>query len=114
MNKLQVIDLFGIIKRSYPGFDASPLNVEHFAKYLQDFPYETACENVEKYILTERFAPTIADIRGKLGDQMDSQRSKDAAAAHFANLDVWGAENIPPPAGYWERGRRLLRGEVDA
>ncbi|RJX40900.1 hypothetical protein D3P09_02445 [Paenibacillus pinisoli] len=114
MNKLQVIDLFGIIKRSYPGFDASPQNVEHYSKYLQDFPYETAYENVEKYILSERFAPTIADIRGKLGDQMDSQRSKEAAAAHIANLEVWGTDSTPPPANYWERGRQLLRGGANA
>ncbi|MEK3882395.1 hypothetical protein [Paenibacillus sp. PL2-23] len=111
MNKLQVIDLFGIIKRTYPSFDSSPQSLEHHAKYLQDFPFETARDHVERHILTERFPPTIADIRGRLGDQMDAQRSKEAAATHLANLDVWGAADTPPPLDYWERGRRLLRGE---
>jgi hypothetical protein len=114
VNKLQVIDLFGIIKRTYPSFDSSPQSVDHHAKYLQDFPFETAREHVERHILSDRFPPTIADIRGRLGDQMDAQRSKDAAAAHFANLDAWGAAGSPPPPDYWELGRRLLRGEADA
>lgn len=113
MNKLQVIDLFGLIKRTYPGFDSSPQSVDHFTKYLQDFPIEVARENLEKHILTERFPPTIADIRGRLGDHMEAQRSKDAAAAHFANLDAWSAAGTPPPPDYWERGRRLIRGVAD-
>lgn len=114
MNKLQVIDLFRLIKRTYPNFDTSAANVEHYAKYLQDFSFEAAVDHLDKYILTERFPPTIADIRGRLGDQMDAQRSKDAAAAHFANLDTWGAASTPPPEGYWQQVMQKLRGDAGA
>lgn len=112
MNKLQVIDLLAIVKRTYPNFDTSAQSIEHHAKYLKDYPFEVALENVEKHILTERFPPTIADIRGRLGDQMESQRSKATAAEHFARLDAWGANNTPPPEDYWESIKRKLRGEV--
>ncbi|MHA6484497.1 hypothetical protein ACX1C1_21605 [Paenibacillus sp. strain BS8-2] len=114
MNKLQVIDLFSIIKRTYPSFDSSTPSVDHHAKYLHDFSFDAARENVEKHLLSERFPPTIADIRGRLGDQMDAQRSKDAAEAHFANLNIWGAADTSPPPDFWDRGRRILKGEANA
>ncbi|RJX40065.1 hypothetical protein D3P09_11870 [Paenibacillus pinisoli] len=109
MNKLQLIDLFGIIKRTYPSFDISQPSIEHYAKYLQDFPYETACANMEKYMLTERFPPTIADIRGRAGDLKDSERSKAVAAEHMAKLDAWGTGSHPP-SGYWKQVMNNLRG----
>jgi hypothetical protein len=114
VNRLQVIDLIAVIKRSYPSYDSSAANVDHLAKYLADFPYEGALENVDKHILTERFPPAIADIRGKLGDQMDSQRSKEQARAYFAQLDEWAATSSPPPEGYWERVRGIIKGEENA
>ena len=110
MNRLQVIDLFSLIKRTYPGFDASPQNVDHFAKYLLDYPFDAALENVERHIMTERFPPTIADIRGRLGDQLDSQRSKEEAEAFFAQVELWRQNSSPPPDGYWQRVRQQLRG----
>nr|WP_275901159.1 hypothetical protein [Paenibacillus periandrae] len=102
-----------VIKRRYPSFDTSPENVRDHAKYLRDFPFEAALENVEKYILTDRFPPTIADIRGRLGDLQDSQRSKDEAAAFQAKLDQWAADDRPPPNGYWERVRQKLQRKDD-
>lgn len=112
MKESEVIDLIKIIRQAYPTFDSSAESVRHHFKYLRDFSFEAALENVEKHILTERFPPTIADIRGRLGDQMESQRSKATAAEHFARLDAWGANNTPPPEDYWESIKRKLRGEV--
>nr|WP_229522497.1 replicative helicase loader/inhibitor [Paenibacillus monticola] len=102
------------IKANYPGFDKSPENIDRLYKYLKEFPFETAKENVDAHILTEKFPPNIAEIRGRLGEQLDSKRSKEATAEHFANLDKWGSNNTPPPEGYWEAMRQKLRGEVDA
>lgn len=113
MNRAEVIDLMKLIKRSYPGFDVSLEAVEHHEKYLRDFPFGAALQNLERHIKTERFPPTIADIRGRLGDQFESQRSKDEAAAYFAQVELWRRNAAPPPVGYWERGRRLIQGDAN-
>jgi Loader and inhibitor of phage G40P. len=109
-----VIEIIAELIENYPSFDDSEDNIDRHYKYLQDFPFEAAMKNVQEYIKTNRFPPTIADIRGRLGDQMDSQRSKDAAAAHFESLDSWSANDEPPPAGYWESMKEKLRGDADA
>lgn len=112
MNRVEVIDLLMTIKRNYPNFDTGIDSVDHHCQYLRDFPCEVARENVERHILTERWPPTIADIRGRLGDQMDSQRSKEEAAAYFAQVDLWRRNGSPPPEGYWEQTRSLIRGDA--
>lgn len=111
MNRAEVIDLMVLIKRTYPSFDTGRESVDHHCKYLQDYLYAAALENVERHIMTERWPPTIADIRGRLGDKMDSQRSKEEAEAYFAQVELWRQNSSPPPAGYWEMGRAVLRGE---
>lgn len=113
MTRDDVIEIVAELIENYPSFDDSEANIDRHYKYLHDFSFDAAMKNVQEYIKTNRFPPTIADIRGRLGDQMDAQRSKEAAAAHFANLDAWGAAGSPPPPDYWERGRRLLRGEAN-
>lgn len=111
MTKNEVKLIIAELVESYPNFDASDENIDRHFRYLADFPFEVAMQNVEEYIKTNRFPPLIADIRGKLGDQMDAQRSKDAALDHFAQLDAWLASSEPPPEGYWENMKRKLRGE---
>lgn len=111
MKESEVIDLLKVIRRAYPTFDCSAESVRHHFKYLRDFPFGAALENVEKHIMTERFPPTIADIRGRLGDQMDSQRSKEETKAYFNQIEFWRNNGSPPPDDYWEKVRRQLRGE---
>lgn len=112
MNRSEVIRIMEVIKRTYPSFDVSAASIDHYAKRLQDFPFEAALENVEQHILTERFPPVIADIRGRLGDQIDSHRSKAQAVAYAAQLEVWREEatTSPPPPGYWDRVKAKIRG----
>lgn len=107
----QVAELFKIIKRNYPSFDASVEHVKESLKYLEDFPFEAARENVDRHILTEKFPPTIAEIRGRLGDQIESQRSKEATASYFAQIELWKKNASPPPEGMRERIHALLRGD---
>ncbi|AKG36124.1 replicative helicase loader/inhibitor [Paenibacillus durus] len=114
MSKAEVAKLVRAIKANYPGYDSSGENIDRLCRYLKDFPYEAAAKNVRQHILTERFPPNVAEIRGRLGDQLDSQRSKEAAAEHFAQLDAWGADNTPPPEGYWESMKQKLRSGTDA
>lgn len=113
MNRAEVIDLFIEIKQEYPQFVDSDEEIDRHLKYLKDFPFEAALRNVEKHILTNKWPPGISEIRGSLGEQIERERMKAATAEYFAKLDSWGA-NSTPPDGYWERGRRLLRGEMDA
>ncbi|MNI83695.1 hypothetical protein D3C73_1405340 [compost metagenome] len=114
MDKAEVAMLARIIKANYPGFDQSNENIDRLCRYLHDFPFETATANVRQHILTERFPPNVAEIRGRLGELLDGQRSKEAAAEHFANLDEWSSSHKPPPDGYWESMKRKLRGGTDA
>lgn len=111
MNKSEVIELLKILKRTYPNIDTSAEGVEHYCKYLRDFSFAAAKENVKRHIMTDRFPPTIADIRGRLGDQIDSQRSKEETASYFAQLEASRLCNVPPPTGYWEHLRTTIRGD---
>jgi hypothetical protein len=109
----EVMLIVAELVENYSNFDDSDENIDRLCRYLEDFPFEAAMKYVQEHIKTSKFPPLIADIRGKLGDQMDAQRSKDAAQDHFAQLDAWIAGNTPPPKGYWEDMKRKLRGEAD-
>ncbi|CAI6087214.1 hypothetical protein [Cohnella sp. JJ-181] len=112
MNRSEVIRIMEVIKRTYPSFDVSAASIDHYAKRLLDFPFDAALENVERHVLTERFPPVLADIRGRLGDQLDSQRSKTEAAAYEAQLEAWRSGSLasPPPPGYWDEVKAKIRG----
>lgn len=111
MNRVEVLELFIEIKEEYPFFDDSDENVERHRRYLADFPFDAAMENVKRHIMTNsKRPPGIADIRGGLGDQLDSQRSKEEAEAYFAQVELWRQNSSPPPEGYWQRVRQQLRG----
>jgi hypothetical protein len=113
VNKSDVIGLFIEIKQEYPFFDDSDENINRHLKYLEDFPFDAAFKNVEQYILTNsKKHPGIADIRGRLGDLQDSQRSKDETQSYFAQLEASRLSNVPPPTGYWDHLRTVIRGEA--
>lgn len=103
MNRVEILDLLTEIKRNYPSFDVSDESIERHSKYLRDFPFDAAMQNVEDHIRTDRFPPTIADIRGRLGDQMESQKSKEQTASYFAQVELWKHNAAPPPDGMRER-----------
>lgn len=112
MNRSDVKEIIAELVDNYPNFDGSDENIDRHHKYLRDFPFDAAMKNVIEHIKTNKFPPLIADIRGRLGDQMDSQRSKELAASYFAQLEASRLCNVPPPEGYWEHTRRLIRGEA--
>ncbi|WP_020621104.1 hypothetical protein [Paenibacillus daejeonensis] len=110
MDRADVIELFIEIKSEYPNFDDSDEEIDRHLRYMKDFPFEAALENVVHHIKTNRWPPGISDIRGRLGDQIDSQRSKQAAAVHLERLEGWRQLDEPPPPGYWENMRKLIKG----
>lgn len=111
MDRADVIELFIEIKSEYPNFDDSDEEIDRHLRYLRDFPFEAALENVVHHIKTNRWPPGMADIRGKLGDQIDSQRSKDAAATYETNLQHWQALDEPPPPDYWQQMKKMIKGD---
>lgn len=110
MNRAETALLLMEIKKNYPSFDASVESVERHLKYLRDFPFTTAMENLEAHIMTERFPPTIADIRGRLGEQIERNRMKQETDEYFDQLDAWRQNAAPPPPGNLERVRNLIKG----
>ncbi|MNI27367.1 hypothetical protein D3C73_811010 [compost metagenome] len=111
MNRSEVFDLMIEIKRNYSGFDVSNDEVDRHYKYLKDFPFDAAMKNVDDHVKTNQYYPKIAEIRGRLGDQLDSLRGKEQALAHEAQLAEWASKDSPPPEGYWDDIRSKLRGE---
>lgn len=103
MNKAEVAKLVRAIKANYPGYDSSGENIDRLCRYLHDFPYEAAVENVRQHILTERFPPNIAEIRGRIGDQIDRDRMREQTREMFDEWDRKAARAVPPPSGLKER-----------
>lgn len=102
MEKLEVILLVRTIKANYPGFDQSTENINRLHRYLKDFPFETAKENIDTHIMTEKFPPNVAEIRGRIGEQRDHERLKADTAEYFAERDAARAAAVPPPLGWKE------------
>ncbi|MNC24179.1 hypothetical protein D3C75_722270 [compost metagenome] len=109
MEVVEIAELYKHIKKHFPFFDATLAKVKEDHRYLHDFPADTAWTNINRHIMTETATPGIAHIRGRLGEQMDRQRSKADTAAHFDRLEQWQQEDKPPPEGYWENVKAKLR-----
>jgi hypothetical protein len=65
MDKPEVKELVKQILLAYPNFEIKPdARFKLWCDMLADVPFERAIENLKEHIKTNRFAPTIADIRG--------------------------------------------------
>lgn len=111
MRIIEIAELYSLIKKHYPFFDASVEKVKADYAYLRDFPLDAARQNIDHHILTETVTPGIAHIRGRLGDMIDRERSKEQAEAFNAQLVAWAQDNRPPPVDYWNNVRAKLRGD---
>jgi len=108
VTKTEVAKILLTIKENYPSFDASKESVDRHLKYLKDFPFDVARENVHGHILTEKFPPTIADIRGRLGEQLDRQRMQENTDSFLSQLDNWSTKAAPPPSGLRRKIHEIL------
>ncbi|WP_020621047.1 hypothetical protein [Paenibacillus daejeonensis] len=115
MELIEVAKLYKHIKKHFPFFDATTDKVrEDHERYLKSFPAEVAWSNIDHHIQVEIVTPGIAHIRGRLGDQIDSQRSKQAAADHLNRLESWRQLDQPPPPNYWQNIRKMIKGAGNA
>jgi hypothetical protein len=102
VERAEVFDLLIEIKENYPVFDVSDENVDRHYKFLHDFPYEVAVQNVDQHIMTNKFPPTIAEIRGRLGEQIERDRMRAETAEYFAEREAAREKACPPPPGWKE------------
>lgn len=63
MDRKHVIEVFKVIKGVYPLFEVSTEKVDLWARLLKDQNPAVIMRNTEKYVLNQKFPPTIADIR---------------------------------------------------
>lgn len=76
MNKSQMAVILHIIKTAYPSFGASTSTediVSLWTEMLADVELGAATAAVRQYVQTNRFPPTIADIRSIITDQATSR-----------------------------------------
>jgi len=110
VEKAEVAKLFKKIARNYSNFDASIENLEEYYECLEDFSFEAALVNFHEYRLTNPdFPPRPGHLRARLGEQKESQKSKDSAQEHFDKLAGWKSKAAPPPPGNREKIYELLR-----
>lgn len=110
MEKVEIARLYKKIKRYYPAFDASIEAVEDAHRYLKDVPFELADQNVDKHIMTERFPPTIADIRGGvLEPESSTIPGVDETREWLAEMDKLRERAVPMPDYVREELRRIVQ-----
>lgn len=102
MHRGEVAKLLMIIVDNYPNFDTSDENVDRHLKYLHDFPFDVAVRNVDEHIRTSKYPPNIAEIRGRLGEQIERDRMKSLTEEYFAERARAKQEACPPPPGWKE------------
>ncbi|MDN8592058.1 replicative helicase loader/inhibitor [Paenibacillus sp. 11B] len=103
MDRAEIFDLLIEIKENYPHFDVSEENVDRHMKYLHDFSFEAAQQNLQEHVRTGKWPPNIAEIRGNLGDQEARQRELEATRAYLDQREANRAKATLPPAG-WKDG----------
>lgn len=63
MDRKQVIEVFKLLKSVYPNFDVSTEKVDIWTRLLKDQNPAIVMKNAERYVLTQKYPPTIADLR---------------------------------------------------
>lgn len=63
MTKTELNKLFLIINNAYQNFSIDEVKTTFWHKMLEDYSFEHAMNNLRQHVYTEKFPPTIADIR---------------------------------------------------
>lgn len=103
MERVEVIRLFMMISDEYPNFITSEENITRHHKELEDFPFETAVQNVERHIKISSFYPKISEIRGFAADQAARKREFEATRTYLEQRETNRAKATLPPPG-WKDG----------
>jgi hypothetical protein len=63
MNRDQMKEVFKLIKNTYSQFEVTSEKIDVWTRMLKDQNPAVVMRNTERYILENKFAPTIADLR---------------------------------------------------
>lgn len=63
MNKEQIFEVLKLLRESYPNFEVTQSKIDVWYKLLKDQNPAAIMRNAERYALTQKFPPTIADLR---------------------------------------------------
>jgi hypothetical protein len=110
VEKIEIARLYKKIKRYYPAFDASIEAVEDAYRYLKNVPFDVAEKNVDQHIMTEKFPPTIAEIRAGYQDPESSSVPGVAETRRMLDeLDRLKERAVPMPDYVREVLRKIAR-----
>lgn len=63
MDRNHVKEVFKVIKGVYPNFEVSSEKIDLWTRLLKDQNPAVVMRNTERYVLSQKFPPTIADLR---------------------------------------------------
>lgn len=63
MNREKVYELLKLISDAYPNFDFDQGKIDNWSRLLKGQNAEQVIRNAERYILENKFPPSISDVR---------------------------------------------------
>ena len=115
MTQAEIVKLFKAITLSYPAFrltdDLAKEQVLLWHEHLKDITFDHAMENLRRHVRTEKFPPTIADLRRPLEakdpETVYHEQLRRESEEHFRRLDEFARTAVPAPPEVKERMRQL-------
>lgn len=120
MTQAEVVKLFKAITLAYPAFrlpddkdkeQMAKEQVLQWYEHLKDVPFDVAMENFRRHVRTEKYPPTIADLRRPLSKQdpetVYHEQLRREREEYFARLDEFARTAVPAPPEVKERMRQL-------
>lgn len=89
MERKQVIEVFKLLNNVYPNFEVSTEKVDIWTKLLRGQNPAIIMRNAEQYVLTQKFPPTIADLR----ETKNESRSDDV----LKQIRQWERDSVDKP-----------------
>jgi len=65
VNRDEVKEVFKVIRNVYSQFEVTSEKLDIWSQYLKDQNPAVIMKNVERFVLENKFPPTIADLRDK-------------------------------------------------
>lgn len=111
MKLQEVWDLFERIVMYYPRFAPDDVKAEAWHRVLVDVSLDTAIANLERYARTERYAPTVADLRAGCGSSYDGPYIPNAEETRrmLAEMEEAAKRSVPPPPYLREKVKSLAQ-----
>ncbi|MBJ6361110.1 replicative helicase loader/inhibitor [Paenibacillus sp. GCM10012307] len=90
MTRNELNKLFLIINNAYQNFSIDEVKMTFWHNMLEDFPFEIALSNLRQHVYTEKYPPTIADIRKPLEVELANYlQLKEATQHRLKMMEEW-------------------------